>query len=171
MVIVIVCGLLLLGGLFAALRWSGLPVTSPDQAELSGRTGVSEAVRRYLWWLALTAVAGLGSGLLVAGAGGRLIMRLLAVTSPEARGQITEANQTIGRISLDGTMELIVFSGFFAGLLSAVLYLLIRRWLPSARLGALTFGLLLSWCSARGSSPCGQTTSTSSWLGHPGWPS
>ena len=43
--------------------------------------------------------AGLGAGLIAAGAGGRLVMRLLALTSPDAHGAITEAEATIGEIT------------------------------------------------------------------------
>lgn len=139
----VACGILLIGGLFAALRWSGLPLTTPAQWPRSDHVTVAEAVRRYLWWLAIATVTGLGAGLLVAGAGGRLIMRLLAATSPDAQGKITEADEVVGEISLGGTIGLIIFGGLFAGALTAVLYLLIRRLLPSGRLGALMFGLIL----------------------------
>ncbi len=143
MIIMIACGVLLVCGLLAAVRWSGLPVTTPPAWEGAARLPVAEVVRRYVWWLAVATVAGLGAGLLVAGAGGRLVMRLLAITSPESRGQLTEADEVVGQISLEGTLGLIVFGGLFAGILSSLLYLLIRRWLPSGRLGGMTFGLLL----------------------------
>jgi hypothetical protein len=71
-------------------------------------------------------------------------MRLLAVTSgPDAQGQITEADQVVGRISLDGTLGFIVFTGLFFGAASGAAYLLLRRWLPGGRTGGLTFGVLL----------------------------
>ncbi len=140
----IVCGLLLVAGVSAAVRWGNLAVLVPeDQEERTGRLPVSDVLRRYLWWLTVTVVAGVGSGVLVAGAGGRLIMRLLALTSPDARGLITEAGETVGRISTGGTIALFVFGGVFAGLLSALIFMLIHRWLPSGRLGGLSLGLLL----------------------------
>lgn len=139
----VACGVLLIAGVLVAIRWSGLPLTTPAQWQSTDRVTVAESVRRYLWWLAVATVCGLGAGLLVAGAGGRLIMRLLAVTSPESRGQLTEADEVVGEISLGGTLGFIVFGGLLAGALTSVLYLLIRRWLPAGRIGALTFGLLL----------------------------
>ena len=38
-------------------------------------------------------------------------MRLLAITSPDAHGAITEAEATIGEITLGGTLGFVVFSG------------------------------------------------------------
>jgi len=147
MIIMLTCGVLLLAGLTAAVVWGGRPVLPPwppgRPGEGSGRLPVAEVTRRYLWWCNLAVVTGLVSGLLVAGAGGRLIMRLLAVTSPDAAGRRTEADEIVGRISLGGTIGLIIFGGLFAGMLSALLFLLIRRWLPSGRLGGLCFGGLL----------------------------
>ncbi|MDP9239590.1 MAG: hypothetical protein M3O55_02980 [Actinomycetota bacterium] len=143
MVIVVVCGVLLIAGIAAGLVWGGLPVTPPWTGQRSGRLPAVEVVRRYVWWLNVGTVTGLVSGLLVAGAGGRLVMRLLAVTSPDAAGRITEADEVVGRISVGGTVGFIIFGGLAAGMLSAILFLLIRRWLPSGRLGGLAFGALL----------------------------
>lgn len=53
-------------------------------------------VRRYLWELDLAVITGIGAGLIAAGAGGRVVMRLLAVTAGDgAQGQITEAGQVV----------------------------------------------------------------------------
>jgi hypothetical protein len=80
----------------------------------------------------------------VAGAGGRLAMRLLAATASDAaQGRQTEAEEIVGRISTGGTVGFIVFTAVFFGLASGVLYLLIRRWLPGGRLGGLAYGTLL----------------------------
>jgi hypothetical protein len=88
--------------------------------------------------------SGVGAGILAAGAGGRLVMRLLAVTAGAgAQGRITEADQLVGRISVDGTLGFVVFTGLFLGLASGAAYLLLRRWLPAGRAGGLTYGALL----------------------------
>jgi hypothetical protein len=85
-----------------------------------------------------------GAGLLAAGAGGRLVMRLLAVTAgPDAQGRVTEADQIVGRISVDGTLGFVVFTGLFVGLATGPLYLLVRRWLPAGRANGLVYGALL----------------------------
>ena len=46
-------------------------------------------------------------------------MRLLAITSPDAHGAITEAEATIGEITLGGTLGFVVFVGLPAGAWSA----------------------------------------------------
>jgi hypothetical protein len=80
---------------------------------------VGLVVRRYVWYLTVAVASGVGAGLLAAGAGGRLVMRLLAVTAgPDAQGRVTEADQIVGRISVDGTLGFIVFTGLFFGLAS-----------------------------------------------------
>ncbi len=142
MLIISGCVLLLVGGLVAAVRWGGLAVAR-SAVTASAEPTVEEVLRRFLWWLTVATVSGLGAGLLVTGAGGRLAMRLLAATSPEAQGRLTEADEVVGEISLDGTVGLIVFAGLLPGFASAVVYLVIRRWLPTGRLGGLSFGLLL----------------------------
>ena len=101
-------------------------------------------MRRYVGYVTVLVVAGVGAGILVAGAGGRLVMRLLAVTADDAvQGRETEAGEIVGQISVGGTVEFIIFTGLFFGLLGGAAYLLIRRWLPAGRLGGLAFGVLL----------------------------
>ena len=70
-------------------------------------------------------------------------MRLLALTSPAAEGSFTEAGEIIGEITFAGTVGFILFTGLAAGLLSAVLYALVRPVLPPGRAGGLALGLLL----------------------------
>jgi hypothetical protein len=155
MLLMVVCIVLLLVGLAATVRWGGLVVVPPpapgqppasarEADEPSRRSPVGLVVRRYLWYLAVAIISGVGAGILVAGAGGRLVMRLLAVTAgSDAQGQITEAEQIVGRITVGGTLGFIVFTGLFFGAASGVAYLLLRRWLPAGRAGGLAFGALL----------------------------
>jgi hypothetical protein len=163
MAVVVVCALLMLAGLAAVVRWGGLAVQPPPAPPpppdvpagllaADGPAGSAQAdpppaglvARRYLWYVNLALASGFGAGLLAAGAGGRLMMRLLAVTAgPGARGGITEAGQVVGRISVDGTIGFIVFTALFLGLTSGVLYLLLRPWLPVGRMGGIVYGALL----------------------------
>ena len=100
--------------------------------------------RRYLWYVTVAVVSGLGSGVLLAGDGGRLAMRLLAATAGDAaQDRLTEADQTVGEITVGGTIGFIVFTGLFFGGASGALYLLVRRFLPHGRLGGIAFGGLL----------------------------
>jgi hypothetical protein len=147
--VIVVCVVLVLVGLVAVVRWGGLAVEPPSTPGPDG-TGptdpppVSLVVRRYLWYLAVALLSGAAAGILAAGAGGRLVMRLLAVTAgADAQGQVTEAQEIVGRITVDGTLGFVVFTGLFFGPVSAAAYLLLRRWLPARRAGGLAFGALL----------------------------
>ena len=147
--VIVVCVVLVLVGLVAVVRWGGLavePPPTPAQAA-PGPTvppPVSLVVRRYLWYLAVALLSGAAAGILAAGAGGRLVMRLLAVTAgADAQGRITEAEEIVGRITVDGTLGFVVFTGLFFGPVSGAAYLLLRRWLPAGRAGGLAFGALL----------------------------
>ncbi|MCU1354355.1 MAG: hypothetical protein JWM05_3564 [Acidimicrobiales bacterium] len=75
--------------------------------------------------------AGMAAGVMVLGLGGRLMMRLLAVTSPDAaQGRITEADEVVGEVTFGGTMFLVVIVGIGAGLAGLIAFGLLRRWLP-----------------------------------------
>jgi hypothetical protein len=147
--VIVGCIVLVVVGLLAIVRWGSLAVQPPpapadDDTVPAARPPVSLVVRRYLWYLTLAISAGVGAGILAAGAGGRLAMRLLAVTAgPTAQGRITEADQVVGRISAEGTLGFIVFTGLFFGAASGAAYLLLRRWLPGGRTGGVAFGALL----------------------------
>ena len=147
--VIVVCIALVFVGLVAVVRWGGLAVEPPptpaqDAPGPTGTPPVSLVVRRYLWYLAVAAVSGAAAGILAAGAGGRLVMRLLAVTAgADAQGRITEAEEVVGRITVDGTLGFVVFTGLFFGTVSGAAYLLLRRWLPAGRAGGLAYGALL----------------------------
>jgi len=149
MAVIILCIALVLVGLVALVRWGGLaveppPVPGPDGAGPTVPPPVSLVVRRYLWYLTVALISGAAAGILAAGAGGRLVMRLLALTAgADAQGQITEAEEIVGRITVDGTLGFVVFTGLFFGPVSGAAYLLLRRWLPAGRAGGLAFGALL----------------------------
>jgi hypothetical protein len=137
------CGALVVIGLIAVIRWGSSEVRPPATGELSDPSPRAVA-RRYVWSLTVAVVSGVGSGVLIAGAGGRLAMRLLAATAGDAaQGRVTEAEEIVGRVSAGGTIGFIIFSALFFGLATGALYLLIRRWLPEGRLGGLVYGLFL----------------------------
>jgi hypothetical protein len=149
-VVIGVCVVVVLAGLVAVVRWGGLTVEPPrtpdpgDPPDPGEPPPVGEVVRRYLWDLNLAVIAGIGAGVVAAGAGGRLVMRLLAVTAGDgAQGRITEADQVVGRISVGGTLGFVIFTALFFGTASGGAYLLLRRWLPAGRAGGLAFGGLL----------------------------
>jgi hypothetical protein len=133
--LMVVCGLLVLAGIVAVVRWGALPKLD---------AGDAPPVSRYARTLAAAVVGGAAAGLTIAGPGGRLVMRLLAATSPaSAQGQITEAEQTVGAITFGGTVNFVLFTGLFFGAGTGLLYAVVRRWLPGGRVGGLAYGALL----------------------------
>ena len=90
-------------------------------------------------------LGGAAAGVLVAGLGGRLVMRVLAATSGDAaQGLLTEADERVGRITYNGTMGLVVFVGLFGGIFGGLVYVALRRWLPRRTwLAGLVLGVIL----------------------------
>lgn len=77
------------------------------------------------------------AGLLVPGLGGRLLMRLLAATSPEAaQGLVTDADEVVGVVTAGGTVFLVLIVGLSAGMIGAFLFTILRRWLPTGSINA-----------------------------------
>ena len=139
MLIMLVCGALLLLGLAAGASASGRPFSAPD-TDIVLIPG--EVARRFVWYASITLTAGVLAGITIIGAGGRLAMRLLAVTAGDAaQGRITEAEEVVGDITLDGTIGFVLFNGIFGGVFAATLFLLVRRFLPAGPLGGVAFGL------------------------------
>ena len=131
MLLMIVCGVLLATGLVLSVVWGGEPLRAP---EFPDRTESGATV---------FTVIGSVSAILVTGAGGRLVMRVLAATSPESIGTFTEAQAAVGRISVLGTVAYLVFGALPFAFASAALYLLVAPWLPGGRLAGPTFGAVL----------------------------
>ncbi|HUR86786.1 MAG TPA: hypothetical protein VMY78_15730 [Solirubrobacteraceae bacterium] len=170
MVLMAACGVLLLAGVVLVVRWGGRTVASPPEPVESGEGGsFSLAARRYAWRLTVAVVAGVGAGLLVAGAGGRLIMRLLAVTADDsAVGRRTEAEEIVGQITTGGTLSFVLFTALFFGLASGLAYMVVQRWLPPGRLGGLAFGALLLVIAATTIEPLRADNADFDLVG-PGW--
>jgi hypothetical protein len=150
MLLVIVSGALLALAVALCVVWGRESLVEPTVARLSTSAPDPTAprvsrhldgVRLYAWWASMLLVVGTVSALLVTGAGGRLAMRLLAVTSPEATGRLTEAQATVGEITFEGTIGYLVFGALPFAFASTALYLLVAPWLPRGRLAGPTFGL------------------------------
>ncbi len=95
-------------------------------------------------YVAVSLGAGLAAGVLAAGAGGRLMMRLLGATSsPDVAGLPTAAGETIGEITVGGTLAFLVFVGLPAGFLSGGIYALVAPVLPSGRARGVALGVLV----------------------------
>ena len=117
MLIMLVCGALLLLGLAAGVSAAGRPFSHPTPTLCSLP---EKSPRRFVWYASLTLTAGVLAGITIIGAGGRLAMRLLAVTAgDDAQGRITEAREVVGDITLDGTIGFVLFNGIFGGVFAA----------------------------------------------------
>jgi hypothetical protein len=145
MALMAVLGLVVALGLLVAFVWGGSEIVPPWAGESQGGPlPVGEALRRYVWYVALALGAGIVSGIVMIGAGGRLAMRLLAATAGEAaQGRITEAEEIVGRITVDGTLGFVIFIGILGGIATGALFVLIHRWLPAGTWRGLIFGALL----------------------------
>jgi hypothetical protein len=84
------------------------------------------------------------AGVLSIGAGSRLMMRVLAVTSPdEVQGRLTEADEVIGNVSFGGSAFLILAVGIGSGVLGLAIFASLRRWLPDRSLAAGLLGVAI----------------------------
>jgi hypothetical protein len=148
--VVVICLVLLAIGGGLAVRWGHLPWVTPwEGAEPDTGAGIPtrERARRALWFVDVLLIAAITTGVLVVGAGGRLVMRLLAVTAGDAaQGRLTEAEEVVGKITVSGTIGFVLFVGLGGGLVIAALFAVLRKWLPAGRRGALAlaaFGAVL----------------------------
>jgi hypothetical protein len=90
-------------------------------------------------------IAGALAGLLVGGIGGRIVMRLSAIAGgPEVAGAITENGATVGEITAEGTMALLLFGGLFSGISGGVILAMVAPWLRWAgAVRGLVFGVFV----------------------------
>lgn len=130
------CAALVAAGIAAVVRLGGDVRAAPGDV---ARPPVVRLARSGV----VLAAAGVLAGVLAAGAGGRLVMRILALTTDETPGTFTEGGALVGAITLGGTLSFITFVGILAGLASAVAYALIRPLLPRGRAGGVALGAIL----------------------------
>ena len=95
--------------------------------------------------VAVAGIAGVVTGVIIGGVGGRIVMRVSAIAAPDrVTGTRTENGFRIGDISLGGTLELVIFVGIFSGMVGAICYVITEPWLAWAgRWRGLVFGSVL----------------------------
>jgi hypothetical protein len=137
-------------GLIQAVAFEGdigLP-QAPAPEEARPRRRKIESVRFAVWrgtrTVAVSAIAGFIAGVMVIGIGARIAMRVAAMFSDDSlQGARTENLETVGEITVGGTISLLL-NGGFAGIAGGIVFLAIRRWLPpSGWRRALAIGFVL----------------------------
>lgn len=115
------------------VRWRSTrrqPATAPPDDATTGERAARATAR-----VAGSVAGALVAGLLVPGLVGRLMMRVLAATSPdEAQGRVTDADEVVGEVTVGGTLGLVLFVGLGGGLLALAGFAVLRRWLPERSL-------------------------------------
>lgn len=111
----------------------------PDTALPPSRfRSVWQASGPMRWAVAEGALAGVIS----AGVGARVVMRIIALANPDRDGVLTDAEATVGDITFGGTVNLLLL-GTIAGVMGGAVYLGLRRWLPvPAAWKGLTYGIV-----------------------------
>ena len=105
-----------------ALQTAGTATTDTAVRDAAVRTTIREISRGGL--------AGLVVGVLLAGIGGRVVMRIAALLVPDAAGRFTENGNQIGVITFNGSAGLVLFVGLFFGAVIGSLWVVMRPWLP-----------------------------------------
>jgi hypothetical protein len=118
-----------------------LPVTSaaaPVAASDGTTVGlVGEALRD----IARGGIAGAVAGIVVAGLGGRIVMRLAAIIVPMSSGSFTENGNRIGDITFSGSLGLLLFGGLLFGLSGGTVWVVVSPWIPGAGLRRAIFSM------------------------------
>ena len=129
--------------LAARIAWQGraLPALAPRTLPTSVGASALDALRT----LAALAGAAVVAGVLVAGLGGRLYMRVMAATSGnDAQGRLTEAEEVVGEVTFGGTLGFVLFIGIVLPVAASFGYLALRHYLPGrAATAGLGFGVIL----------------------------
>ena len=109
------------------------PIETQDQDAVAGDSAHVPLIL-VMREIARSGLAGLLTGLLVIGPGGRVVMRLAALLEPSAAGRLTENGNVIGQITVGGSFALLLVGVFF-GLAGAVLWVVVSPWLPGSHRG------------------------------------
>ena len=90
-----------------------------------------------LHWTVLTrsifcgGLSGILAGVVFLDIGSRIAMRIVTILNPEAKGILTDADQVVGAITVEGTFTLVVFFGIVGGIMAGGLWVVVREFLPN----------------------------------------
>src|SRR5680860_13929 len=123
-----------------------IQVATPSPVRSSG--SAREKLRGNAWrsvrFATIATLAGFVTGFFILGGGARIAMRVAAMLSDERlQGVRTENQETVGEITLGGSIALMM-TGAFGGIAACIVFMAIRAWLPQAGWKrALTTGFIL----------------------------
>lgn len=121
--------------LVAAFRHRDATRPPPFDEGIGSSTG--QRVRAAVQRVSALASAGLVAGVLVLGLGLRLMMRIIAATSPDSvQGRRTDAEEIVGEISLGGSTFLVIFGGAVGGVFAVLGWIVFRPWFPERSVAA-----------------------------------
>lgn len=106
-----------------------LPIGRPSSRASTGHRTLGR-LAEPLRDIARGGLAGLITGILVAGIGGRIVMRAAALLVPDAAGQLTENGNRIGEITFGGTLGLVLVGALVFGLLGSTVWVVVAPWIP-----------------------------------------
>ena len=125
------------------IAWAGrrLPLLADREPPSTHGRSALDGLRT----IAAVVGAGMVAGVLVAGLGGRLYMRMMgAVSGDAAQGELTEAEEIVGEVTFGGSVGFVIFVGLVIPAIAAFGYLAFRHFLPGPVLvGGLMFGVIL----------------------------
>lgn len=102
---------------------------------LSSHPPTAGSISVVLRDIARGGLAGAVTGIVVAGLGGRVVMRLAAIAVPAASGRFTENGNQVGVITMEGTLALVLFGGLFFGVLGGTIWVVVSPWIPGKTVG------------------------------------
>jgi hypothetical protein len=114
-----------------------LPLAPPAPSFSAGAAGYeeifAEGARKLVRQLAIGVLAGFVIGFIVIGGGLRILMRISAMlTERDGQRMMTENDNVVGQITLDGTLALLLFTGALFGIVGGVVLMAVRPWLPAS---------------------------------------
>lgn len=111
-----------------------MTTSTPDVAATAASLTTISPFGEIVRDIARGGITGLLVGMIGAGVGGRIAMRLAALLVPTATGGFTQNGNRIGDITLSGSLGL-VLTGAVIGLLAGPVWVVVSPWIPGTGLG------------------------------------
>ena len=96
---------------------------------LTPPSSASDQLQSAVRWLLVAAIPGLVAGVIVAGGGSRIAMRIVGAVEGRVPRQESDLGFTVGEPTAFGTIFLVLIFGSAAGLVGGLFYMCVRPWL------------------------------------------